>query len=386
MTTTPKTDSQNTHATGAKNPPAAPTHFYNPHKKSSNSMRMKSTSLTLAAAAVLAALPLANAQNVTATTDPVGFVNFTVNANSDQPIGVPLQKAPIFQGTVTSVTGSQVGFSTAVSLSGTCYLSVGSGNSTGRWEVIASVSNNTITLTSPIPGLEVGNSVTVRPFWTLSSLLPNGGGIPASSDLTLPVAFVLTNNPAATGINIPASNFYVYHSGEQLPAGWYDANTFDSASDVIVSPEVYMTIRNQTGSSIQVPIVGNVPVNNFGVSVVRNATLPQDNLIYNQFPASVTLGSSALVSSGAVRPSSDLTLPEDIVLFFDSSNTGLNPAASRFFAYHSGEQLPAGWYDINTFDSADNVVIPAGAAFTIRKAAGSATEVTWNPSTPYTLN
>jgi uncharacterized protein (TIGR02597 family) len=313
-------------------------------------------------------------------------VTVTVNANSDQPIGVPLQRSDIFQGTVTSVSGSQVGVSTAVSLSGTCYLSVGSGNSTGRWEVIASVSNNTITLTSPIPGLEVGNSVIVRPFWTLSTLFPNGGGIPASSDLTLPLAFVLTNNPSAVGVNIPASNFYAYHSGEQLPAGWYDANSFELANDVIVSPEVYLTVRNQTNAAINVPIAGNVPVKQFGVNVVRNAALPQDNLIYNQFPASMTLGLSELASSGVVRPSSDLTLPEDIVLFFDSSNTGLNPAASRFFAYHSGEQLPAGWYDINTFDSADNVVIPAGAAFTIRKAAGSATEVTWNPSTPYTLN
>jgi len=101
MTTTPKTDSQNIHATGAKNAPAAPTHFHNPHKKSSNSMRMKSTSLTLAAAAVLAALPLANAQNVTATTDPVGFVTVAPLPNSDTIVSTPLNRASVFTGTVS---------------------------------------------------------------------------------------------------------------------------------------------------------------------------------------------------------------------------------------------------------------------------------------------
>ena len=78
MILTYNTASQKTPATGFKNSPLAPTHFHNPNKKSSNSMRMKSTSLTLAAAAVLAALPLANAQNVTATTDPVGFQQTSV--------------------------------------------------------------------------------------------------------------------------------------------------------------------------------------------------------------------------------------------------------------------------------------------------------------------
>jgi hypothetical protein len=62
----------------------------NPNQKTSNIMRLKSTSLTLAAAAVLAAMPLANAQNVTATTDPVGFVTMNITAGAGSAIPVAL--------------------------------------------------------------------------------------------------------------------------------------------------------------------------------------------------------------------------------------------------------------------------------------------------------
>ncbi len=343
------------------------------------------TAIPSIAAALLAAAPFASAQN--ATTDPVGFVTTTVNSNADQPIGTPLQQAPIFLGSVTSSAGNSIGLSGSVTVPANCYLIAVSGNASGKWEAISSQSSNTsVTLAGSISGLAVGDSIAIRPFWTLSTLFPSGGGIPASSDLTLPVAFVLLNNPSANGINIPAAAFYAYHTGEQLPAGWYDVNTFELSNDVIVSPEVYLTIRNQTGSSISVPQVGNVPTARFGIDIVSKSGNPQDNLVYNQFPTAVNLADSQLAQSGAVAPSSDLTLPGDLVLVFNDQNSGLNPAAAAFYAYHSGEQLPAGWYDINTFESADGVQIPAGAAFTIRKAAGSNSQVTWNPAVPYNLN
>jgi ABC-type Zn2+ transport system substrate-binding protein/surface adhesin len=58
-------------------------------------MRLKSTSLTLAAAVVLAALPLANAQNVTATTDPVGFITVNITAGTGSAKKISLISAPL---------------------------------------------------------------------------------------------------------------------------------------------------------------------------------------------------------------------------------------------------------------------------------------------------
>ena len=188
MITTPKTASQKTPAKGVKTPPLAPTHFHNPNHKSSNSMRMKSTSLTLAAAAVLAALPLANAQNVTATTDPVGFQQTSV-PNGFSSLANPLINSNTLSGSVVSNTTSSVVISgitnigTLLTAGEPYYLEVVSGTLEGeRFELdtastIASANsttvlsqaspNNTSTLNT---GALVGSSIAIRKHITLEQL------------------------------------------------------------------------------------------------------------------------------------------------------------------------------------------------------------------------
>lgn len=345
------------------------------------------------AATSIAALALAasslNAQ-VTATTDPVGFVTFTAKANSDLRLGIPMLQAPSFQGAADSVSGTTVSATGIETLSGSQYLTVTSGTAEGSWEVVASSAAGSVTLAAAITGFEAGDSFAVRPFWTLNTLFPDGGPIPVSSDVFSPVAYVMLNDPTSEGTNLATDKLYLYHDGSQGPAGWYDASDVNAGikNDTIVSPEVSLAIRNTTGSDISIPITGNVPTAKFGIDIVSRAAGEQDNLVYNQFPTSVTLATSGLVESGAISASSDVFSPTDLLVVYSSDSTGFNPAGSAIYLYHDGSQGPAGWYDSSDVNAGlkNDVEIPAGASFVVRKAAGSDQVSSWDPSLPYTLN
>jgi uncharacterized protein (TIGR02597 family) len=391
MTTTPKSDSQNIHATSAKNPPAAPTHFHNPTKKPSNSMRMKSTSLTLAASAVLAALPLANAQNVTATTDPVGFVTVTVNANSDQNIGVPMVCSAVYKGTASVVSGTSVSASNLPTLtsSGSNLLLVTSGSASGSWEIVSSSTNSTVVLAAAIPGFSTNATFLIRPFWTLNTLFPGGGAIPKSSDPFNPVGLVYVNDPAAVGVNLSPSAGYFYHDGSLGPAGWYQNGDLGAGlqGDVALTPEAPIIIRNITNSQISVPFVGVVPVNKFALDVVKMQSAYQDNRIMNQFPASVTLEDSNLVSSGALSPSPDPFNPTDTLIVNNLSQSGFNPSPNAVYFYHDGSLGPVGWYQNGDLGAGlqNDVQLPAGCSIIIRKASGASSTIAYTPDIPYSL-
>lgn len=334
----------------------------------------------------------ANGQT-TAATDPVGFVSYTVNANSDQPLGTPMLPATKFQAQSTSVSGANVGASDIPSFTGVNYLLVTSGPAAGSWEQISSSTLSSIVLDAPIAGFTGGNSFLVRPFWTLATLFPSGSGFPGSSDPFNASAVLFAYDPMNTGINQSSSAAYFYYDGSQGgDAGWY-VNGDPGAglqNDVVLSPDVSITVRNSTVSAADVVFVGAVPSQRFGLRVASSASGQQDNLIYNQFPAAVTLSGSDLVSSGAVTPSSDPFNATDIVLTYALNNASINPASDSAYFYYDGSQGgDPGWY-INGDPGAglqNAVEIPAGSAFIIRKGQTvSSTSVDFAPSLPYSLN
>jgi uncharacterized protein (TIGR02597 family) len=351
-----------------------------------------------AALAILSTAVMADAIGQTpATTVPVGYVTHVVKANSDQRIGLPMQRASVFSVAAPGDLDAQTIVNNAVvtaagitSLSGANFLVVTSGTAIGKWEEISSSTTGSVTLTASIPGFVSGNSFEIRPFWTLGTLLPSGGGIPDSPDVFDPVAFVFLYNPAATGVNIPSSKAYFYHKGSaDYAAGWYDNDNVDQPQDgVVLSPEVGLTIRNTTASQISIPIIGTVPAGKMALDVVCRASGPQDNILYNKFPADVTLANSDLAASGAVSPSADVYDPGDQILMYPLAYSGFNGSASASYFYHGGSpDYAQGWYNSSDPDSGlqNGIVIPAGAQVVIRKTAGTSGTVAWNPATPYTV-
>jgi uncharacterized protein (TIGR02597 family) len=201
------------------------------------------------------------------------------------------------------------------------------------------------------------------------------------------VGLVLLNDPTFQGVHLAAASAYFYHAGPDLPAGWYNNDgSFELADNVLVSPEASIVINNSTATVSKVVTVGSVPVVKQANTIVSRVAGDQDNLVYNPYPAAITLGASNLASSGAIRPSSDITSPGDLLFVYSATTSGFNPGAASAYFYHAGPDLPAGWYNNDgSFEAADSVSLPPGVAIVVRKAAGSSTAVEWAPATPYSL-
>ena len=350
-------------------------------------MNMKK--LNVGIAILVAAVMAGNAQT-SSNTLPVGYVTHKVKASTDQRLGVPMQRASTLVSQSTTVNSTTVTAPGITPITGAHFLLVTSGTAIGKWEEISTSSTGSLNLVASIPGFANGDSFEIKPFWTLGTLLPNGGGVPASADPFDPVALVLFYNPEATGVNIASSKAYLYHSGsDDYAAGWYDNDDLDAGTkeNVVFSPEVGFAIRNASASEISIPMVGNVPSEKIALDVVRTSSTSQDNIVYNKFPADITLGTSGLAPS-VVLPSTDIFDPGDLVLTFNLNATGYNLSASAAYFYFAGDADNAeGWYDSGDVEGGvkNNVVIPAGAQIVIRKARGSAGAVAWNPDLPYNL-
>lgn len=336
-----------------------------------------------------ACLATATLQAQTATTDPVGFVSYDVNANSDQKLGLPMQQASVFNGVASNVSGPTVSASGLPALTGANFLVVTDGAAVGQWEQIVASSSDSVTMAQPITGFANTDTFEIKPFWTLSTLFPNGGNITVSTDVFDPVAEVLLNDPSATGVNNAPSLAFFYFAGDaDYPAGWYDSSDPDAGikNATVLSPESLITIRNRTASSFTVNMVGSVPTDRVAFDVATLVAGPQDNPVYNMFPADVTLATSGLAPT-AITPSTDVFDPGDQLLVYPLESIGFNTAAPVSYFFFAGDaDYTSGWYDSSDPDGGlkNDVILPAGSAVVIRKAAGK-TATAWNPPVPYTL-
>ena len=346
---------------------------------------------------LLVAASLFSFSSLTAVeTDPVGYVTYTVKAGADNKFSIPMQQAPVFSGSVSGVTAGQIDVTGTVpdTSSGTYLLIVTTdgGSLEGKWyEVSSSTATSITVLDDPeSDGLTSSDSVKVIPAWTLDTLFPSGGDIPASSDVFNPVGTILTNSDSVTGINMSSAATYLYHSGEQGPSGWYNADDLGAGTvgNTVLSPDTYITVRNGSDSDVSVVLSGSVPTDTLAIDIL-SSTIAVDNQISNPFPAGLSLATSNLYvgAGGPLAGSSDVFNPTEQLLIYEGVPTGQNPGTSKSVIYHTGEQGPEGYYDPDDLGAGliGSYEIPAGAAFIIRKAAGSSSTVSWTPSLPYTL-
>jgi uncharacterized protein (TIGR02597 family) len=343
-----------------------------------------------------AALLTSSAFAQTVATNPVGYVTLTVNANSDAKLGIPLSLTAALNAAVGSVTSGTITFANSVpdvtTASHFVLVTTEAGSLEGNWYQVTGSTSSTITVAEDLAalGLTSSDTISVTPFWTLNTLLPDGGALPPSADVSNPGAQLSVYDVNDTGINLIPSASYLYHSGEQGPAGWYDVNDIGAGpqGSAVLSPETFIAVKNDTGSVANIVITGSVPTDVLSTSVLSRSAGSQDSLIFNPYPAPILLNDSNLVTDSVLRPSSDVSNPSDQILVFSSTPTGYNALPDIFLLYHSGEQGPAGWYDINNLGGGEigaTYSIPEGAAFIIRRAVGTDEVLTWNPPTPYSL-
>ena len=324
-------------------------------------------------------------------TDPVGYVTTTAADGSDTFIGLSLTEAVALASSASDVTGSIVSTGSTLvedAYNNTHYLLFTTGAQEGQWYEISDTTTSSVDLGEDVAalGATASDEFKIIKFWTLGELLPSTSGFAVSTNAFVPVAEVLLNNLTAAGVNLSSSASYFYHDGSSgfLVAGWYQSGTLAASNSIALSPETYFTVRNQSGSDFDIVVSGAVPVDVVG-STVSSETFTQDNQLVNPYPSGLSLDDSALAA--VVNASTNVFVPGDEVVLFENTGTGLNRSSVASYFYHDGSSgfLGAGWYQSGSLTASGSVEIPAGGAFWIRKAAGSAQVAEWNPPVPYTL-
>ena len=336
------------------------------------------------------ALVLSTSLFGTVTTDPVGYVTFTAAVSADTKFGLPMERAAILETSVVSVASGVVDTSVdASAASDSHYLQFTSGALSGQWFQVASSTVTSITVAEDLVSLGAASDDTFKvvPFWTLATLF--GTDFPVSTNVFSPIAQVLGNDVTGVGINKAPNANYAYHDGSSgfVGAGWFNvSNVFGgNVDDLQLPPNTFITIRNQSSSEISLVVPGTVPTVPLSIGVVANATESNDNLVYNPYPAAITLSLSSLAD--VVDTSTNVFAPLSQVVVYETYNS-INPSPTANYAYHDGSSgfVATGWFDVsNTFGGVqDSVTIPAGGAFIIRKGAGTP-DGYWTANLPYTL-
>ncbi|MGC6425084.1 MAG: TIGR02597 family protein [Lentimonas sp.] len=344
---------------------------------------LKTTSVL--AAALLLTASAASAQTVVAT-QPVGYLTVNVPAGDDALLGISLTQPSAVTGSAANVSGATFDSPTALTednLNNDYYVLATSGTNAGQWSEV--VDNSTSSITTSEELLADGDTFKVIPFWTLSTLFPQGGGVGASADPFNPSAVVLVNDLEAEGVNLSSSAAFFYFAGPNPQAGWYQSGNFAASDNLRLSPETYITVRNNSNEALSIVNTGTVPVDVVGSEVVARGSADQDNQVVNPYPSALTLSNSGLTQ--VVAAAADPFNPVDTVLLFDNdASTGQNISSSAAYFYYAGPNPAAGWYQTGSFAAGDNVEIPAAGALIIRKGSGEDEVIAWNPPVPYTID
>lgn len=352
--------------------------------------------------AIIAAALMGYASAQTATTVPVGYISLTVPAASDTNIAVPLQRASVWSGASTGITADTVSvaassFTASQFGAETHMLQVTSGPLSGRiFPILSNATGNVVV--DPVvatslqaQGFVVGNTFTIRPYWTLDTLFPAGAGVGQNSDPFSPITSLYFADNELTGSNRSLlDNFFYYDGSGGGDAGWYDVNDLGAGlqGGKTIQPSSALTVRNLGESALSMVVSGEVPSVSPKLLVVSD-TQENDNVLQVPLPVDTSLNQSQLFESGAVADSSDPFAPTDVVYIYDPEGTGLNPSTSAtYFHYDGSGGGDAGWYDVNDLGSGvigTGLVIKAGSQIVIRKAAGEFQANTWTAPLPYTL-
>lgn len=317
--------------------------------------------------ALLGALLAVGAADAAAT-DPVGYITLgdptgpSIKANTDVSASIPLLRAPLFAGTVASVSGSEITITGAAFTaspaagsfapsSGKPYLiQIGNGGSNAKAGLIALITSNTATAVTvsvqagdSLAGIVSGDPITIRESWTVANLFESNP-VPAGTQ-------VLGFSGAVPGINLAADLIYEFDG-----TGWVDTNSFSSADNVAIFPNESFVIRNASASPItSLVITGEVNTSN-SRTVLPASGVTQD--IAFSFFGSVgeVIGTSGL---GAISTAGDQ------ILLSDNSLAGQNKAASTIIEFDG-----SAWIDTNSFeDVSATFKFEPGVGYFLRAAA-----------------
>jgi len=318
-----------------------------------------------------------------------------IPASTDVLISAPLQRPALFTGRIAAIDQDRITFAGepgwaegalvyAQSIQPeTYYGQIDSGALRGAFFTIVGNDSSTLTLDlngETLDAVAAGDILTLRPYWTLGTLLGEGSGFPGSPTFT-PRAEVQFFSATASGINLATSQRFFYYEGTGFGGpGWRRAGSALTSKfdNTILYPDTPFRIRN-SGAVIQFSHTGDAPLAGHRTPVGTLASdVPQDNLMALMSAADTTLGTSDLVESGAVIGSPTFT-PVDSVILFDNATAGINKASAGVYFYYTGAGFGGpGWRKTGggLATLQDSKILSAQDGFIIRKGRTSSPQTT----------
>jgi len=345
------------------------------------SPRMKSFPSLLVVAATLFAATGLNAE-ITAVTDPVGFMTIELPVGSDTIVAAPLTKAPVFQGAVTSQNGfviTATGASFGDLTTTPHYVQAADGLQAGMIFDVQTNSSTTITLVDngvQPTGLSAGVQIKVIPYWTLGTLFPaSDQGVsftPSAGTLGFQRRTqIFIPDITGSGPNRVAANLYYFVTNTYWRNTSGGSNNFNNTP---ILPDSYFIVRNPTNaaSGLKLTVAGSVNMGPMAVQLDSFSNKLNDNYVSLGRPVDITLNDLGLISSGAFTQSLGTLgfLRRDQLMVFNNAATNFNKVPTTLYYYVTN----SGWKSTSSgTNDVGNAVIPAAVGYVIRKVTNNGT-------------
>jgi uncharacterized protein (TIGR02597 family) len=336
----------------------------------------------------LPAFSASQAQEATATTDPVGFTTVTVRgktgaAKAFTTVVLPMERPDAYVGSCTGAAFSldagrtvitfPTNVFTANQFTGTGnqhYFRLSNGDNAGEFSTIVANTANSITLADDLNSvLTTAAAFAVTPYWTLSTALPNGGGLQGG-----------TTANAADTVTIYNASFvgtvYFFNTSNN---SWRTGLT--ASDNVIIPPGSGLGIERKQATPVSLVLAGSVPLGSSAVDIngSLSGTATRNSLVGSAYPlASRRLADLGLYTGDpatGLRGGTTANAADTVTIY--NPSTGV---ATVYFYNTSNNSWRTG------LTASDNVTIPEGAAVLIARKNGGSPFTWYIPQPVMALN
>ena len=340
-------------------------------------MHKRFIDIIAAALVVFAIGSVSNAQVVT------GYNTTSVPPQTDVFVSLPFTRQPVGTFTVQGTTSTSIQVTTSTFTSNqfanAFYLRLISGAGKGRFSTITSNDASTLVLQDPtiLTGVVATDTLQIVPHWTLATVFPdNFEGVSFSlSPNAFARTFEILIPRADVGINKSASVTYFYQGGTWRTT---TAATGNFDNDVLV-PQRHFILRNRnsvaSGKTVTFTTLGYIDPVAPAVRIHRDP-IRDDLVVSTGLPLPTRLSRLHLGGFEAFQTTNAPLIPSnfrDLVLVYNNNTTGFNKAAQATYFFSGGFWRSTAAPTTN----ANEDILPAGAAITIRKFQGTAADFFW---------
>ncbi|MDB6172915.1 MAG: hypothetical protein JWL59_2226 [Chthoniobacteraceae bacterium] len=332
-----------------------------------------------------------------ASSPPAGYFAVELNGASDNHVSVPLFRAATTYAKVTAVQPNQIicaaagftprRFATGIGPGGVpqgaYHVEFTSGHLKGvSYRILDNSGDGIVVETEgddltahPLGALAFGDTVRIRPAWTVGSLFGNNEDeviIEKQPNDFVIKDSVLLYDQDRVGTNKAPSREFFYVEGE----GWRvrGGGVIDMGEQPIGAGEPFL-VRRKGMEALSMIVVG-VPLREQAVVFVQGASATQSNDFYVALAQAepVRLNASGLVdavtpSQSVVQSSPSILRRTDLLLEWANGQAGFNRAPARIYYYLAGQ----GWRQAGSASTTvgNDVILEPGRAYIIRKAIGN---------------